>query len=127
MDKREFRQIKYIRRDMDKIERQLNRKRKPPQGQEQADLIDQWHVLNDQLINAEEFFDDAIHALDDPRLRCIFLAVFFNEEKQRDVADQWQLSEQRICNLIREGIEELNKKRCRILQRRDYSFSRSIR
>lgn len=92
------------------IERKLHRKRKPPQGQERADLINQWHVLNEKLIDAEVMLDEAISSLTYPRSRCIFMAVFFDEEQQKNVAAQWNLSEQRICNLIREGIAEMNEK-----------------
>lgn len=93
-----------------KVENKLFRKRNPVTGQERSDLIEQMQKLEKELSNAEDWLDIQISSLSEPRTRMIFDSVFFDGCKQKEVAKEWNLSQQSICRIIRKGIAEMNSK-----------------
>ena len=74
MDKRELRQIKYLRRDIEKAERQLSRKGLSPEARQ--DLERKLKDLNQRLEKVEDMFFDIVFNREAARERFIMMMVF---------------------------------------------------
>ena len=63
-----------------------------------------------EMVNELLRIDDFISRIEDERAKAIVVAVYVNGDKQKDVAIAYDLSYQRVSNIISENLAERNKR-----------------